>query len=226
MGNLKLLRNKLSRNKFKRNKLSRNNPEGYGLPDPEERKNNMSKRRDCEELLAWIEDGGVITWSDKFGLEQTDNEEEMANLAAERREEGDEGNDDRILLEICRNALNSFCTRYGLKDLAGIDEDWNTVPELPEAIERLLLEDTDGISFKNFQSNLMINFKDIWEEFSYDDMREFRYEENLADIYEKIENDMNDIGHHDFHLTMEQKDYIEEHMGFFIKLHSMVVFED
>jgi hypothetical protein len=186
----------------------------------------MSKRRDCEELLAWIEDGGVITWSDKFGLEQTDDEKEMANLAAERREEGDEGNDDRILLEICRNALNSFCRRYGLKDLAGIDEDWNTAPELPEAIERLLLEDTDGISFKTFQSNLMINFKDIWEEFAYDDMREFRYEENLADIYEKIENDMNDIGHHDFHLTWEQKDYIEEHMGFFIRQHSMIVFED
>jgi hypothetical protein len=186
----------------------------------------MSKRRDCEELLAWIEDGGVITWSDKFGLEQTDDEKEMANLAAERREEGDEGNDDRILLEICRNALNSFCTRYGLKDLAVIDDDWNTAPELPEAIERLLLEDTDGISFKTFQSNLMINFKDIWEEFAYDDMREFRYEENLADIYEKIENDMNDIGHHDFHLTREQKDYIEEHMGFFIRQHSMIVFAD
>jgi hypothetical protein len=186
----------------------------------------MSKRRDCEELLAWIEDGGVITWSDKFGLEQTDDEKEMANLAAERRKEGDEGNDDRILLDICRNALNSFCARYGLKDLAGIDEDWNTAPELPEAIERLLLEDTDGISFKTFQSNLMINFKDIWEEFAYDDMREFRYEENLADIYEKIENDMNDIGHHDFHLTREQKDYIEEHMGFFIRQHSMIVFED
>ncbi len=221
MGNLKLLRNK-----FSVIKLSRNNPEGSGLPDPEERKNQMSKRRDCEELLAWIEDGGVITWSDKFGMEQTDDEKEMANLAAERCKEGDEGNDDRILLDICRNALNSFCTRYGLKDLAGVDEDWNTAPELPEAIERLLLEDTDGISFKNFQSNIMINFKDIWEEFAYDDMREFRYEENLADIYEKIENDMADIGHHDFHLTREQKDYIEEHMGFFIKLHSMVVFED
>lgn len=221
MGNLKLLRNK-----FKRNKLSRNNPEGSGLPDPEERKNQMSKRRDCEELLAWIEDGGVITWSDKFGLEQTDNEEEMANLAAERREEGDEGNDDRILLDICRNALNSFCTRYGLKDLAGIDEDWNTAPELPEAIERLMLEDTDGISFKDSQSNLMINFKDIWEEFAYDDMREFRYEENLADIYEKIEDDMNEIGHHDFHLTREQKDFIEKHLGFIIKLHSMIVFAD
>jgi hypothetical protein len=186
----------------------------------------MSKRRDCEELLAWIEDGGVITWSDKFGLEQTDNEEEMANLAAERRKEGDEGNDDRILLDICRNALNSFCTRYGLKDLAGIDEDWNTAPELPEAIERLLLEDTDGISFKIYPGNFIINFKDVWEEFAYDNMREFRYENNLADIYEKIENDMNDIGHHDFHLTMEQKDYIEEHMGFFIRQHSMIVFED
>jgi hypothetical protein len=221
MGNLNLLRNKLSRNK-----LSRNNPEGSGLPDPEERKKDMSKRRDCEELLAWIEDGGVITWSDKFGLEQTDNEEEMANLAAERRKEGDEGNDDRILLDICRNALNSFCTRYGLKDLAGIDEDWNTAPELPEAIERLLLEDTDGISFKIYPGNFIINFKDVWEEFAYDNMREFRYENNLADIYEKIENDMNDIGHHDFHLTREQKDYIEEHMGFFIRQHSMIVFED
>jgi hypothetical protein len=211
---------------FLKSKLLRNNSEGSGLPDPEERKNQMSKRRDCEELLAWIEDGGVITWSDKFGLEQTDDEKEMANLAAERREEGDEGSDDRILLDICRNALNSFCARYGLKDLAGIDEDWNTAPELPEAIERLLLEDTDGISFKTFQSNIMINFKDIWEEFDYENMNEFRYEENLADIYEKIENDMNDIGHHDFHLTREQKDYIEEHMGFFIRQHSMIVFED
>jgi hypothetical protein len=72
----------------------------------------------------------------------------------------------------------------------------------------------------------MINFKDIWEEFAYDDMREFRYEENLADIYEKIENDMNDIGHHDFHLTREQKDFIKKHLGFIIKLHSMIVFAD
>ena len=32
--------------------------------------------------------------------------------------------------------------------------------------------------------------------------------------YEKIENDMDEIGHHDFHLTSEQKDYIEETKSF------------
>lgn len=186
----------------------------------------MSKRRDCEELLAWIECGGVITWSDKFGLGQTDDEEEMDDLISECRENGAEGNDDRILLEICRNALNSFCMRYGLKELAGIDDDWNTAPELPESIELLQLEDTDGITFKIYQSNIMINFKDVWEEFAYDEMHDFLYEENMEDIYEKIEDDMDDIGHHDFHLTRKQKDFIEKHIGFDVKAHSKIVFED